>query len=174
MPVSATSQKIGGAGQTDHRRGQRAMQDQQAEAAEERREEILRSFAAACRATCVLRRGEESRRATFPEHRRSSPVPRQLHQAAAEADLEEAWTGWGGTCPPAWERKPALSPTRADEGAAGSSRHADPRTTVGYTHLIGDDDRKVAEQLEELFAQVRLNLPKYKNGSGDLDSQAAV
>ena len=52
--------------------------------------------------------------------------------------------------------------------------HADPRTTMGYTHLIGDDDRKVAEKLGEFFAQVRLNLPKYKNGSGDADSQAAV
>jgi len=50
--------------------------------------------------------------------------------------------------------------------------HADPRTTMGYTHVIGDDHRKVAEQLGEFFAQVRLNLPKYKNGSGDLDSQA--
>jgi integrase len=52
--------------------------------------------------------------------------------------------------------------------------HADPRTTMGYTHVIGDDDRKVAEQLGEFFAQVRLNLPKYKSGSGDEISQAAV
>lgn len=50
--------------------------------------------------------------------------------------------------------------------------HADPRTTMGYTHVIGDDDRKVAEQLGEFFAQVRLNLPKYKNGSRDVSSQA--
>jgi hypothetical protein len=42
----------------------------------------------------------------------------------------------------------------------------------GYTHVIGDDHRKVAEQLGEFFAQVRLNLPKYKNGSGDGSSQA--
>jgi integrase len=50
--------------------------------------------------------------------------------------------------------------------------HADPRTTMGYTHVIGDDHRKVAEQLGEFFAQVRLNLPKYKNGSGVVTSQA--
>jgi integrase len=50
--------------------------------------------------------------------------------------------------------------------------HADPRTTMGYTHVIGDDHRKVAEQLGEFFAQVRLNLPKYKNGSGEGRSQA--
>jgi integrase len=37
--------------------------------------------------------------------------------------------------------------------------HADPRTTMGYTHVIGDDHRKVAEQLGGFFAQVRLNLP---------------
>jgi integrase len=52
--------------------------------------------------------------------------------------------------------------------------HADPRTTMGYTHVIGDDHRKVAEQLGGFFAQVRLNLPKKESGSGDLDSQAAV
>jgi integrase len=52
--------------------------------------------------------------------------------------------------------------------------HADPLTTMGYTHVIGDDHRKVAEQLGGFFAQVRLNLPKKESGSGDLDSQAAV
>ena len=50
--------------------------------------------------------------------------------------------------------------------------HADPRTTMGYTHVIGDDHRKVAEQLWGFFAQVRLNLPKKKNGSGEESSQA--
>jgi integrase len=50
--------------------------------------------------------------------------------------------------------------------------HADPRTTMGYTHVIGDDHRKVAEQLGGFFAQVRLNLPKNKNGSRDDGSQA--
>jgi integrase len=50
--------------------------------------------------------------------------------------------------------------------------HADPRTTMGYTHVIGDDHRKVAEQLGGFFAQVRLNLPKKKNGSGEESSQA--
>jgi len=50
--------------------------------------------------------------------------------------------------------------------------HADPRTIMGYTHVIGDDHRKVAEQLGEFFAQVRLNLPKYKNGSRVDASQA--
>jgi len=50
--------------------------------------------------------------------------------------------------------------------------HADPRTTMGYTHVIGDDPRKVAEQLGGFFAQVRLNLPKNKNGSRDDGSQA--
>ena len=44
---------------------------------------------------------------------------------------------------------------------------------MGYTHVIGDDHRKVAEQLGGFFAQVRLNLPKHKNGSGDVSSQAA-
>jgi hypothetical protein len=53
-------------------------------------------------------------------------------------------------------------------------RHADPRTTMGYTHVIADDHRNVADQLGEFFAQVRLNLPKKESGSGDLDSQAAV
>jgi hypothetical protein len=52
--------------------------------------------------------------------------------------------------------------------------HADPRTTMGYTHVIGDDHRKMAEQLGGFFAQVRLNLPKKESGSGDRDSQAAV
>jgi site-specific recombinase XerC len=52
--------------------------------------------------------------------------------------------------------------------------HADPRTTMGYTHVIGDDHRKVAEQLGGFFAQVRLNLPKKENGSGEESSQAAV
>jgi hypothetical protein len=37
--------------------------------------------------------------------------------------------------------------------------------------VIGDDHWKVAEQLGEFFAQVRLKLPRYKNGSGDLDSK---
>ena len=50
--------------------------------------------------------------------------------------------------------------------------HADPRTTMGYKHVIGDDHRKVAEQLGGFFAQVRLNLPKNKNGSRDDGSQA--
>jgi len=52
--------------------------------------------------------------------------------------------------------------------------HADPRTTMGYTHVIGDDHRNVADQLGEFFAQVHLNLPKKESGSGDLDSQAGV
>jgi hypothetical protein len=43
---------------------------------------------------------------------------------------------------------------------------------MGYTHVIGYYHRKVAEQLGEFFAQVRLNLPKYKNGSGGRSSQA--
>jgi hypothetical protein len=42
---------------------------------------------------------------------------------------------------------------------------------MGYTHTIGDNHRKVAEQLAGFFPQVRLNLPKYKNGLGDKDSQ---
>ena len=37
---------------------------------------------------------------------------------------------------------------------------------MGYTHVIRDDHRKVAKQLGEFFAQVRVNLPKYKNGLG--------
>jgi hypothetical protein len=45
---------------------------------------------------------------------------------------------------------------------------------MGYTHVIGDDHRKVAEQLGGFFAQVSVNLPKYKNGSGVDASQAAV
>ena len=39
---------------------------------------------------------------------------------------------------------------------------------------LGDDHRKVAEQLGEFFTQVRLNLPKKESGSGDRSSQAAV
>jgi hypothetical protein len=35
---------------------------------------------------------------------------------------------------------------------------------MGYTHVIGDDHRKVAEQLGQFFAQVRLDLPKSKSG----------
>jgi integrase len=50
--------------------------------------------------------------------------------------------------------------------------HADPRTTMGYTHVIGDDHRKVAQQLGGFFAQVRPNLAKNKNGSGEESSQA--
>jgi hypothetical protein len=45
---------------------------------------------------------------------------------------------------------------------------------MGYTHVIGDDHRKVAKQLGGFFAQVRLNLPKKESGSGDPSSQAAV
>ena len=52
--------------------------------------------------------------------------------------------------------------------------NGDLRTTMGYAHVIGDDQRKVAEQLGGFFAQVRLNLPKKESGSGDLDTQAAV
>jgi hypothetical protein len=43
---------------------------------------------------------------------------------------------------------------------------------MGYAHVVGDDHRKVAEQLGEFFAQVRLNLPKNKDGSGEGSSQA--
>ena len=32
--------------------------------------------------------------------------------------------------------------------------HAASRTTMGYTHLVGDDDRKLVEQLDELFCPV--------------------
>ena len=42
----------------------------------------------------------------------------------------------------------------------------------GHTHVIGDDHGRVAEQLGEFFAQVRLNLPKRENGSGERSSQA--
>jgi hypothetical protein len=54
-----------------------------------------------------------------------------------------------------------LASKSADRGLLIS--HADPRTTMGYTHVIGDDHRKVAEQLGGFFAQVRLNLPKKEN-----------
>jgi hypothetical protein len=40
--------------------------------------------------------------------------------------------------------------------------HTDPRTTMGYTHVIGDDHRKGGGALGGFFAQVRLNLPKNK------------
>jgi hypothetical protein len=59
----------------------------------------------------------------------------------------------------------------------GTGHCADPGVSgdiEGRTHVIGDDHRKVAEQLGEFFAQVRLNLPKKENGSGDRSSQAAV
>ncbi len=68
-------------------------------------------------------------------------------------------------------RGPCAAPMKVRQDRLG---HADPRTTMGYTHVIGDDHRKVAEQLGGFFAQVRLNLPKKESGSGDLDSQAAV
>jgi hypothetical protein len=29
--------------------------------------------------------------------------------------------------------------------------HVSSRTTMGYTHLIGDDDRRLVEQLDDLF-----------------------
>jgi hypothetical protein len=45
---------------------------------------------------------------------------------------------------------------------------------MGYTHVIGDDHRKVAEQLGGFFAQVGLNLPKKESGSREESSQAAV
>jgi integrase len=32
--------------------------------------------------------------------------------------------------------------------------HAAPRTTMGYTHLVGDDDRRLVQQLDELFCPV--------------------
>jgi integrase len=32
--------------------------------------------------------------------------------------------------------------------------HAASRTTMGYTHLVGDDDRRLVEQLDELFCPV--------------------
>jgi len=50
--------------------------------------------------------------------------------------------------------------------------HADPRTTMGYTHVIGDDDRRVAEQLGGFFAQVCSNLLKNEKGLSTEDAQA--
>jgi hypothetical protein len=40
-------------------------------------------------------------------------------------------------------------------------------------YLVRHDHWTVAERLGGFFAQVRLNLPKRKNGSGDVSSQAA-
>jgi integrase len=34
--------------------------------------------------------------------------------------------------------------------------HAESRTTMGYTHMVGDDDRKLVEQLDELFCPTRI------------------
>jgi hypothetical protein len=75
-----------------------------------------------------------------------------------------------------WCHKQAEGVYSSFLGSLGGESTLSPKrvTTQGYTHVIGDDHRKVAEQLGEFFAQVRLNLPKYKNGSGDPDSQAAV
>jgi integrase len=46
--------------------------------------------------------------------------------------------------------------------------HTDPRTTMGYTHLISSDDRSVAAKLGGFLAQVLL---KNKNGSGTANAQ---
>jgi len=32
--------------------------------------------------------------------------------------------------------------------------HAGSRTTMGYTHMVGDDDRRLVEQLDDLFCPV--------------------
>jgi integrase len=34
--------------------------------------------------------------------------------------------------------------------------HIDPDTTMGYTHLVGEDDRKLVEQLDDLFCPIEI------------------
>ena len=35
--------------------------------------------------------------------------------------------------------------------------HVSSRTTMGYTHLVGDDDRRVVEQLDDLFCPLPMS-----------------
>jgi integrase len=46
--------------------------------------------------------------------------------------------------------------------------HVDPRTTLGYTHLVSADDRRTAEQLGKILC---LNLPKMQNDLEAVNSQ---
>ena len=47
--------------------------------------------------------------------------------------------------------------------------HVEAKTTMDYTHVFGDDDRKVAAMLGEILCP---NLLKNKNGSGTMHAQA--
>lgn len=58
--------------------------------------------------------------------------------------------------------------------------HAGSRTTMGYTHRVGDDDRRLVEQLDELFSPVEDPIilcpfvPKTKNKSLQLEAEGVT
>jgi integrase len=49
--------------------------------------------------------------------------------------------------------------------------HVDPRTTMSYTHLVSEDDRRTAAELGRI---VCLNLPKNENDLKAVNSQVVA